>query len=172
MQDIILACLFSVGKTLTAQELADACQTTTDEILYSISQPFPKPWCILSSHAGFRLAVDPSFQHYITRVARTKEITSLSKAALETLSLIAYRGPITKSSLEEIRGLNCALSIRSLAIKDLIVLSGDDEDPMISLSEKALQHLGIQSLQHLPDYAIFGPQRSLDEIINEGNRML
>jgi segregation and condensation protein B len=78
----------------------------------------------------------------------------LSQAALETLALVAYKQPVTKTELEEIRGVNCDYALQKLLEKELVVISGRSEGPgrplLYNTSDKFMDYLGIQSLNDLP----------------------
>jgi segregation and condensation protein B len=88
----------------------------------------------------------------------------LSKSGLETLAIIAYRQPITKLEVEQIRGVNCDYSIQRLLEKDLIKIIGKAESigkPLLyATSEQFMNHFGINSVKDLPQ---------LKDIINEEN---
>ncbi|MBD3749315.1 MAG: SMC-Scp complex subunit ScpB [Sphingobacteriales bacterium] len=78
----------------------------------------------------------------------------LSQAALETLAIIAYRQPITKLEIEQIRGVNCDYTIQKLLDKDLISISGKADGPgrplLYALSQFFLDYFGINSIADLP----------------------
>lgn len=78
----------------------------------------------------------------------------LSQAAMETLALIAYKQPVTKSELEEIRGVNCDYALQKLLEKELVTIAGRSEGPgrplLYATSEKFMDYLGINSLNDLP----------------------
>lgn len=78
----------------------------------------------------------------------------LSQAALETLALVAYKQPVTKSEVEEIRGVNCDYAMQKLLEKELVVISGRSEGPgrplLYATSDKFMDYLGIKSLADLP----------------------
>ena len=78
----------------------------------------------------------------------------LSQAALETLALIAYKQPVTKSELEEIRGVNCDYALQKLLEKELVTIVGRSEGPgrplLYGTSEKFMDYLGINTLNDLP----------------------
>ncbi len=78
----------------------------------------------------------------------------LSQAALETLALIAYKQPVSKPELEEIRGVNCDYALQKLLEKELVVITGRSEGPgrplLYSTSDKFMDYLGINSLTDLP----------------------
>ena len=83
-----------------------------------------------------------------------KEKKRLSSAALETLSIIAYKQPITKSEIEQIRGVNADYSIHKLLEKDLIEIAGKKDTPgnpiLYEVSQTFLEYFGINSTSDLP----------------------
>ena len=78
----------------------------------------------------------------------------LSKAALETLSIVAYKQPMTKVEVEQIRGVNSDYSIQKLLEKELVTIVGRSEKPgrplLFATSPKFMDYFGIKSLKHLP----------------------
>ncbi len=78
----------------------------------------------------------------------------LTKPSLETLTIIAYRGPITKTDLEKIRGVNCSLILRNLMIRGLVIAEEDKRRLVTyyTVSTDFMRHLGITSIADLPDY--------------------
>lgn len=94
---------------------------------------------------------------YHTSVAiHLKQTTKkrLSQAALETLALIAYKQPVSRSELEEIRGVNCDYALQKLLDKELVFIVGRSEGPgrplLYGTTEKFMDYLGINSLTDLP----------------------
>ncbi len=87
-------------------------------------------------------------------LVQQKSNKKLSKAALETLSVIAYKQPITKVEIESIRGVNCDYAVRKLLEKELVTIKGRSKDvgrPLIyGTSDKFMQHFGLNSLKDLP----------------------
>jgi len=78
----------------------------------------------------------------------------LSQAALETLALVAYKQPVTRTELEEVRGVNCDYALQKLLEKELVSIAGRSEGPgrplLYGTSEKFMDYLGIKSLADLP----------------------
>jgi segregation and condensation protein B len=78
----------------------------------------------------------------------------LSQAALETLALVAYKQPVSKSELEEIRGVSCDYALQKLLDKELVFIAGRSEGPgrplLYGTTEKFMDYLGINSLTDLP----------------------
>lgn len=78
----------------------------------------------------------------------------LSKPSIETLTIIAYRGPVSKFELERIRGINCSLILRNLMLRGLVGETKDAKKHEVyySITLEFLKHLGVNSAQELPDY--------------------
>ena len=78
----------------------------------------------------------------------------LSQAALETLAIVAYKQPVSKSELEEIRGVNCDYALQKLLEKELVMSAGRSQGPgrplLYATSEKFMDYLGIRTLADLP----------------------
>lgn len=103
---------------------------------------------------GLQFMTKPSYHHVIG--SHLKQITKkrLSRVALETLAIIAYKQPVTKSELERIRGVNCDYAIQKLLDKELIIIDGRSDGPgrplLYSTSEKFMDYLGLKDLGDLP----------------------
>lgn len=99
-----------------------------------------------------------------------QEITGeLTRPQLETLTIIAYRGPITKPEVEQIRGINCSIIIRNLLMRALIEEREDKEklQPVYTISTRFLRHLGLTSIKELPDYQALHDNEKITEMIQE-----
>ena len=93
-------------------------------------------------------------------------ISELTQPQLEALTIIAYRGPITKLELETIRGVNCSLILRNLLIKGLITANGGK----YQITVKFMQHLGISSVEELPDYDRLSKSETIEEVLNKESK--
>ncbi len=87
----------------------------------------------------------------------------LSKTALETLTIIAYRGPLTKAELEQIRGVNCGIILRNLQMRGLVEARGDDKamTTTYQVTLEFVRHLGVAAIEELPDYETLRSHESL-----------
>lgn len=110
---------------------------------------------------GFQFMTKKEMLPIVNQLNIQKSKKKLSQAALETLSIVAYRQPITKLEVEQIRGVNCDYTIQKLLDKDLISISGKAEGPgrpiLYALSEYFLDYFGINSildLPHLKDFEV------------------
>ncbi len=107
------------------------------------------------SGGGWQFLTKPEFHKTVALLNGDKFMKRLSAAALETLAIIAYKQPITKSEIESIRGVNCDYAVQKLLEKDLIIISGRNEHavgkPLIySTSKSFMDYFGINSADELP----------------------
>lgn len=104
---------------------------------------------------GWQFLTKKEYHKTVAQLNGDKFLKRLSTAALETLAIIAYKQPITKSEIESIRGVNCDYAVQKLLEKDLVIISGRNEDavgkPLIySTSKSFMDYFGINSSEDLP----------------------
>lgn len=103
---------------------------------------------------GYQFLSKPEFNETLSVLIQQRSNKKLSKSALETLSVIAYRQPITRGEMERIRGVNCDYAVRKLLEKELVTIKGRSPDvgrPLLyATSEKFMQHFGLKSIKELP----------------------
>jgi len=93
----------------------------------------------------------------------------LTKPSLETLTIIAYRGPITRSDLEKIRGVNCSIILRNLMMRGLVEAK-DDKKRLITfytISMEFLRFLGLKNISELSDYSSLHGAEVLQQFLNQ-----
>ena len=109
---------------------------------------------IIESGGGYQFLTKKDFSRLNEILLKQQSRRRLSISALETLSIIAYKQPVTKSEIEKIRGVNCDYTIQKLLDKELIRIEGKSDKvgrPLIySTSEKFMDYFGINSLEQLP----------------------
>ncbi|OGY49088.1 MAG: SMC-Scp complex subunit ScpB [Candidatus Buchananbacteria bacterium RIFCSPHIGHO2_02_FULL_45_11b] len=96
----------------------------------------------------------------------------LSRAALETLTVVAYRGPVSRAEIEQIRGVNCAVILRNLLMRGLIE-SREDKKKMqmiYNITFDFLKFLGISGQKELPDYEKLNSDESLEKILETSGK--
>lgn len=104
---------------------------------------------------GYQFFTKPEYHKTVSVLIGQKEKKRLSTATLETLSIIAYRGPITKTECEAIRGVNCDYSVQKLMEKELVEVAGRLEDAvgkpiLYRVTPLFLDYFGINSINELP----------------------
>src|SRR3989339_1301946 len=114
---------------------------------------------------GFLHATKPEYAKYVGYISSEKSKRRLSQAALETLSIIAYKQPITKPDLETIRGVNSDHIISTLLEKNLITIKGRAESigrPLLYITtNEFLKYFGLNNLSDLPK------PREIEDIMND-----
>jgi segregation and condensation protein B len=113
------------------------------------------PFHLREIGGGFQFLTKKQFHKTVLQLNGDKHIKKLSSAAMETLAIIAYKQPITKSEIEYIRGVSADYSIQKLLEKELIVITGRNENmigkPLIyNVSKNFMDYLGINSPTQLP----------------------
>ena len=129
-------------------------ETAMDGIVEKYQAEF-YPFEIKESGGGWQFLTKKEYHKTVAQLNQEKFLKRLSAAALETLAIIAYKQPITKSDIEAIRGVNCDYSIQKLLEKELVVISGRNEElpgkPLIyNTSRSFMDYFGINSPLDLP----------------------
>lgn len=134
------------------------------------------PFEVVQSGGGWQFLTKKEFHPTIAQLNGEKFLKKLSTASLETLSIIAYKQPVTKGEIENIRGVNSDYSVQKLLEKELIIISGRSESlpgkPLIySTSKNFMDYFGINSPADLPKINDISPEERIEptQIRNEEN---
>ncbi len=126
---------------------------------------------IIKAGGGYQFLTKPAYQASIGILLKQQSKKRLSNSALETLSIIAYKQPVTKTEIEKIRGVSCDYSIQRLLEKELIEIQGKSDAvgrPLIyGTSPKFMEYFGINDLKDLPTPKDFA--REENQIGNESD---
>ena len=110
---------------------------------------------IIEFGGGYQIATKPAFSPIVEKMLKTRRFTRLSKAGLEVLAIIAYRQPLTRIEVDEIRGVNSSGAISTLTERNLITVVGRSQavgNPLLyGTTREFLNHLGLSGLGQLPD---------------------
>ncbi len=101
-----------------------------------------------------QMGTNPNNAESLKTFIKHEVSAELTKAQLETLTVIVYRGPMTRAELEQIRGVNCTIILRNLSLRGLIIEEESPHTvlPFYRVSIEALQGLGIHDVSELPNY--------------------
>ncbi len=154
----IEAVLFTLNRSMTVRELAEVVQEPAagvESALTALAARLEGHGLMLQRHQDLvQLVTHPAVAGVIQRVLRPELPARLSPAAYETLAIVAYRQPLTRAAIEQIRGVNCDSVIDSLLHRELIEEVGELPAPgrprLFGTTMKLLQLLGLQSLAQLP----------------------
>ena len=168
----IEALLFVATKPMSAKQLAGALSVQISEVdaalaeLESVRNIDASGIHLVVGDEGAMLASNPAFADVVTSLAKEDIEPELTRPSLETLTIIAYRGPMTKPEIEAIRGVNCTLILRNLLMRGLIM----EEDaiklqPVYAMSNDALRVLGLHSVKELPEYDSLHANAKVDKLL-------
>jgi len=119
---------------------------------------------------GWRMYTRSRFAPYVERLLLDGARSKLTRAALETLAVVAYRQPVTRARVSAVRGVNVDAVIRTLVARGLIIETGTDPDTgatTFSTTELFLERLGLSSLTELPDIAPLLPDVDVIDDLSE-----
>jgi segregation and condensation protein B len=120
---------------------------------------------------GFQLATRPELFGWVRKFKTVRTTTRLSKPALETLAIVAYKQPITRSEVEAIRGVNIGGIMRNLMERRLVKIVGKKDVPgkpmMYGTSQEFLQYFGLKDLSALPTLKEFQELEAGEEVMEE-----
>jgi len=146
----IISCLEEMFGTQLPQEDVE------NALLQIIKRYEPEdfPFQVYYSGGGYQFLTKPAYQPSIGVLLKQHNKKRLSASTLETLSIIAYKQPISKTEMEAIRGVNCDYTVQKLLEKELIEIKGKSDAigrPLIyGTTEKFMDYFGINSLSDLP----------------------
>jgi segregation and condensation protein B len=124
---------------------------------------------IIKKEDEIQLATNPENAEIISNLVKSEIQENLSKASLEVLSIVAYRGPVTRAEVEAIRGVNCSFTLRALLMRGLlerIENPKDNRSYIYKISFDFLKKLGLESADKLPDFENLSKDERIDSIIN------
>lgn len=167
--------LFISGQPLSVKKLTEFCDATREQIqtaLAELADEYTRNHGgIQINHLGdsYQLVTTAGASAVVQKYLDEEEKKELTKPSLETLTIIAYRGPITKAELELIRGVNCSLILRNLLIRGLIEeQAGEKGMPSrYQVTFDFLHYLGIREPRELPDYEKLNSDENLLRLLRE-----
>lgn len=154
------AILFANGSPISAQHIADCIETDVSKIHKLISELMTeyetdgRGMKIVRLHDSYQMCSSALYSEYVRRALDKRRNTPLSNAALEILSIVAYNQPVTKSYIEQIRGVDCFYGVNSLVEKGLLEEKGRLDAPgrpiLYGTTMEFLRVFGINELDDLP----------------------
>ena len=154
------AILFVTGNAIEKREMCSAMNLTEqelDETLDELESGYDfdrRGLRLLRFGQHVQLATRPDYAKYVEKLLQPVQKQSLSQAVMETLAVIAYRQPVTKAEIEQIRGVSCSHAINKLLEYGLITEAGRLNAPgrpiLLATTEEFLRTFGVQSVENLP----------------------
>ena len=172
LRRILEAVLFATDRPVTVEQLQVALPERTDDDLVRELQEMAADYDameagfrLLPCAGGWQIRTDPEMHEFVTRFLVGKKRTRLSRAAMEALAMIAYRQPITRGEVEEVRGVDSGQVFHTLLERNLVTVKGRSQAlgrPLLyGTTEEFLRYFGLNALVDLPS-----PQE-LDSLLGE-----
>jgi segregation and condensation protein B len=170
----IEAVLFAAAKPLSVKQLAkhlELSEEVVKEAVEDIKKRFNRETAgihVMENGGKVQLVTNAQTAEDVAKFLKKESSGPLTRPSLETLTIVAYRGPITKPEIEVIRGVNCSLILRNLLIRGYITETQDKQrlQPVYTVSNEFLQALGTNQLDDLPDYETFRNNEKINELLN------
>lgn len=174
LKGIIEGILFAAGEPVALRELEKAMEldgNTIQEIMSELEKDYSKAergLRLVQVNNTWQMSTKPEHYDFIQRVLGQQEVSGLSKAALETLSIIAYRQPITRIDIDNLRGVSSNSSVQRLLDRGLIKEAGRMEAPgrpiLYKTTPAFLKTVHLRRIEDLPSFEQFaeGEQQKID----------
>ncbi len=153
--------LFVASKPLTSKKIGSVLKSSEKEVLADLQELRTKynhddsGVKILQNGDEWQMVASADNKEISENFLKSEVSGELTRPQLETLTVVSYCGPITKPELEQIRGVNCSLILRNLMLRGLVKENEDSANllPVYEVTMDYLRHLGLNSLQELPNYS-------------------
>lgn len=166
--------LLVATRPLSYKKLAEQTSVTVGDIEHAIDELKQKYNTetsgiqILQHGSTVQFVTSPLASALVTDYLKEEQAGELTRPALETLTIIAYRGPISKIQLDTIRGVNCSLILRNLMVKGLVEAKSakDKYQTTYQVTGDFIRFLGLTDITQLPDYNELHTDERLEQILN------
>ena len=160
MESIIEGILFTFGEAVEPSRIAKALEVETKDVIKTLEH-MKESWKeqergiqLMELDGSYQMCTTPELYEYLIRMAKQPRKHVLTDVLLETLSIIAYKQPITKSEIEKIRGVSCDHAVSKLVEYSLVTELGRLDAPgrpmLFGTTEEFLRRFSIHSLDDLP----------------------
>lgn len=175
--NIVEAILFAMGKAVELRQLSIALDMPEKEVKNIVNELIQKyeledrAMQIIELEDSYQMCTKKEYYDYLIKVAKAPKKQVMTEATLETLSIIAYKQPVTKSDIEKIRGVSSEYSVNKLLEFGLIYEAGRLDAPgrpiLFATTEEFLRRFGVNSKKNLPDIDADKEAQILHEVETE-----
>lgn len=166
--------LFISAKPMTVKQLCELTKKKKEEVkkagdeLVEEYKESKRGIQIIKNGAKYQMVSSPENAKLVQEFIKDETTGDLSRPSLEALTIIAYRGPVSKIDLDRIRGVNCALIIRNLLLRGLIEAKQDKQknETYYTVTFDFIRFLGIRDVHELPDYDRLSKDDSITRFLN------
>lgn len=167
--------LFVSAKALATKQLLELTGVSQDDLtkaLEALTERYSQAGSglsLLHDNHKYQLVTNSNNSELIKSFLHQELNSDLSRPSLETLTIIAYRGPIAKSDLDRIRGINCSQILRNLLLRGLVEIKSGSKDgeTYYQVTFDFLKFLGLASLSDLPDYDRLHHDQAVEQFLGQ-----
>lgn len=167
--------LFISAKPMSAKNISELIgvkqkevETAGDELIEEFKKS-AKGVQIIKNSSNYQMVSSPENTELVKKYIKDETTGELSRPSLETLTIIAYRSPISKIDIDRIRGINCSLILRNLLLRGLIEAKADKNknETYYSVTFDFIRFLGLNDVKELPDYERLHKDDTIDKFLDK-----
>ncbi len=161
MESIIEGILFTMGDSVEPGKIAKALEVDKSEVIKCLDSMMKRyeeenrGIRLMKLDDSYQMCTSPDIYEYLIKIAKQPKKYVLTEVLLETLSIIAYKQPVTKSEIEKIRGVSCGHAVNKLVEYNLVTELGRLDAPgrpmLFGTTEDFLRSFGVSSIEELPE---------------------
>ncbi|MCI5504315.1 MAG: SMC-Scp complex subunit ScpB [Eubacterium sp.] len=177
LKGIIEAILFTIGESVTLDRLASVLEKDPEDLKVILEEmkidysAEERGICLIELDGAYQICTKIETYDYVRKLVSQPKKRSLTDVMLETLSIIAYKQPVTKQEIEAIRGVKCDFAVNKLIeyklVKELGRLETLGRPIVFGTTEEFLRCFGVSSIEELPDIDEVTKQSFMDEAMEE-----
>ena len=177
LKGIIEAILFTIGESVTLDRLASVLEKDPEDLKVILEEmkidysAEERGICLIELDGAYQICTKIETYDYVRKLVSQPKKRSLTDVMLETLSIIAYKQPVTKQEIEAIRGVKCDFAVNTLIeyklVKELGRLETLGRPIVFGTTEEFLRCFGVSSIEELPDIDEVTKQSFMDEAMEE-----
>lgn len=156
LEQVLESLLFSYGESISIKKLAEITSASTNDVLLALENLknnfLNRGIKLISKDDKWQLVSSKESSEYIEKLVKSEMQEELTPASLEVLAVVAYRGPVSKSEVEVLRGVNSTYALRNLTLRGLVDKNDATKPQTYQISLGALKKLGLEKEHELPKY--------------------
>lgn len=175
LESCLEAVLFAAAKPLTVKRLADFLSVAAEDIEVALTLLSEQ---LSARHSGLQLirhgsevelVTSSAYAEQVKKVVQDEVSGELSRPSLEALAILAYRGPMTRPELEQIRGVQSSLILRNLMLRGLVEVTEDARlgQPLYRVTIDFLRYIGVDGVESLPEYPVLHSHAGVEDALRE-----
>lgn len=172
--------LFVSAKAMSIKGLAELTTVSVKEVeqagdeLVAELKAAHKGVQVIRNKDSFQMVSSPENTELIQSFIKDETTGELSRPSLETLTIIAYRGPVSKMDIDRLRGVNCALILRNLLLRGLIEVKEEKDkgENFYHVTFDFIRFLGLSDVRELPNYDKLSQHETIEQMLNNSEEQL